>query len=100
MQLPMNMNSYVWIYLILINVISFISVGWDKRKAKKRRWRIPEKRLFILAIAGGALGVYFGMQHFRHKTQHRKFTVGIPVLIILNIVVFYYLVLYGINKLV
>jgi uncharacterized membrane protein YsdA (DUF1294 family) len=76
---------YPVIYILLINVWGFSLVGWDKSKARKGRWRVPERRFFLLAAVGAAGGVYLGMLFFRHKTRHWQFTVGIPLLIILNI---------------
>lgn len=63
----------------------------DKQKAKKNKWRIPEKALFIIALLLGAIGIYLGMYKFRHKTRHLIFTVGIPICIILNILSVYYI---------
>lgn len=79
-------------YILVINAISFIMVGYDKRRAIKDKWRVPEKRFFIFAFLGGALGVYIGMKHFRHKTLHKHFVYGIPVIIILNGVLLYLLI--------
>lgn len=73
---------------------AFLLMGWDKRRAKQRgKRRVPEKQLFLLAAVGGAIGVWAGMKTWRHKTQHRSFTVGIPYLIAVNILV--YLTLIG-----
>lgn len=57
----------------------------DKQKARKNQWRIPEATLFSVALAGGSLGVFLGMYSARHKTKHLKFTVGIPVILLLDI---------------
>lgn len=70
-------------YIIVINIIAFFVYGIDKRKAKKNKWRISENILIGLAIIGGGLGAYCGMQIFRHKTQHIKFIIAVPVLLIL-----------------
>ncbi|NLI92315.1 MAG: DUF1294 domain-containing protein [Peptococcaceae bacterium] len=85
---------YPFIYLLVINLAGFFTIGLDKSKARKDRWRIPERRFFILAFFGGSLGVYLGMHLFRHKTQHVKFTVGIPLMIILNIFCGYFILRY------
>ena len=61
-------------YLIAVNVLAFVLMGIDKRRAKKNAWRIPEKTLFLPAIFGGALGGVAGMRLFRHKTRHWYFT--------------------------
>ena len=75
----------VSIYIILINLIAFVVFGIDKRKARKGQWRVPESILFILAIIGGSIGALLGMLAFRHKTKHRKFTIGIPLILALQI---------------
>lgn len=75
----------VSIYIILINLIAFVVFGIDKRKARKEQWRVPESTLFILAIIGGSIGALLGMLAFRHKTKHRKFTIGIPLILALQI---------------
>ena len=60
-------------YLTIINVIAFLGMWWDKRKAAKQDWRVSEVTLFILGFIGGALGIIIGMYRFRHKTQKRSF---------------------------
>lgn len=72
-------------YLIVANIIGIIMMGMDKRKAKKNLWRIPEKTLFITAVIGGSIGIISGMYMFRHKTQKKAFTWGVPIIIILQI---------------
>lgn len=78
-------------YLILINLVAFIVFGIDKYKAKKRSWRIPESNLIILAMLGGSLGGLIGMYVFRHKTNKLKFTIGMPMILLLNILIWYFL---------
>lgn len=73
------------IYLLLINSYSFALMGLDKKRAKRQRLRVPEKRLFLLSAIGGAGGTWLAMKAWRHKTKHRSFTVGIPFLLGLNI---------------
>ena len=80
------------LYLSIINILSFIVMFIDKTLARLQKYRIPERFLFSCAILLGALGIYFGMFAFRHKTKHVKFTVGIPLIIILNILTIYYLI--------
>ncbi|MBS7008695.1 DUF1294 domain-containing protein [Anaerostipes sp.] len=70
------------VYLIFMNVITFLIYGSDKQRAKKNRWRIPEKTLLFLALAGGSLGALLAMQTFRHKTRKPLFRYGIPVMIL------------------
>lgn len=72
-------------YLLAINLVAFLTFGIDKLKAKADRWRIPEKTLLLLALAGGSLGAWFGMQVWRHKTQHAKFKYGIPAILLLQV---------------
>ena len=76
---------YLVIYLIIINIAAFASMGIDKAKAKKQAWRIPEKTLFLLAIIGGSLGSIIGMQTFRHKTKHWYFKWGMPAIFVLQV---------------
>lgn len=73
------------IYLIAINVIGFLAMWLDKRKAKKGKWRIQEKTLFMITVLGGGIGTISGMYIFRHKTQKLAFTIGLPVILILEI---------------
>ena len=82
----------VIIYLTAINVITFIMFGADKARAAKGRWRISESALILAALLGGSTGALAGMRIFHHKTKHRKFTIGIPVILALQIIlmVIYY----------
>ena len=79
------MSVGLTIYLLLVNAVAFLTFGEDKRRAKKREWRIPEATLMGLAAAGGSLGALAGMRYFHHKTRHRKFTAGVPALLIAQI---------------
>ena len=74
------------IYLAAINVITFIMFGADKARAAKGRWRISEAALILAALLGGSIGALAGMRIFHHKTKHRKFTIGIPVILALQII--------------
>ena len=73
------------IYLLLINALGFFLMLADKHKARKNLWRIPERVLMGTAILGGSLGVLMGMRLFRHKTQHPKFAIGVPILLTVHI---------------
>jgi len=73
--------------LVGMNLITFIVYGIDKRKAKKRLWRIPEATLIGLALMGGSVGAFLGMKFFHHKTKHIKFYVGVPAIFITEIVI-------------
>lgn len=75
------------IYLILINLITFLAMYIDKRKAKKGKRRIPEKTLFILVGLGGGVGGILGMYLFRHKTKKTRFVIGFPAILIFEILV-------------
>ncbi len=81
------MNIWVLIYLVAVNVAAFCAFGIDKYKAKCGKWRTPEKTLMSLALLGGSLGAWLAMQVFRHKTQHRKFSIGIPAILIAQVIV-------------
>ena len=70
------------VYLLLINAAAFVLMHADKRRAKKNRWRIPERTLIGSAVLGGSIGALVGMRCFRHKTRHLKFTLGIPAILI------------------
>ncbi len=76
----------MWIYLFLINVVGLIFMLADKRKAQRGAWRIPEATLMGIAAIGGSLCSLVGMYLFRHKTRHPKFTVGVPVLLAIHVV--------------
>ena len=84
------MKQYVIIilivYLLIMNLIGFILMGTDKKKAKSGAWRIPEKTLFLPAILGGSIGAIAGMQVFRHKTKHWYFKYGMPAILILQLI--------------
>ena len=75
----------VYAYLVIINAVGFLIMLADKRKAKKNLWRIPERTLIGVAALGGSLGVLLGMHTFRHKTKHLKFTLGIPAILAVQI---------------
>ena len=70
----------ILIYLLIMNIAGFATMGVDKAKAKKNAWRIPEATLFTVALLGGSVGSILGMQHFRHKTKHWYFVIGMPVI--------------------
>ena len=73
------------IYLVLINLVGFGLMWWDKRQAQRGGWRIPEKTLFSVAALGGSVGCIAGMYSFRHKTKHRSFTVGMPAILVVQL---------------
>ncbi len=82
----MNSFDIIILYAVAVNVVSFIMMGVDKRKAVKRAFRIPESTLFVLAIIGGSIGSIAGMHLFHHKTRHWYFLYGMPVILALQII--------------
>ena len=85
----------ILIYLLIINVVTFIVYGIDKYKAKHAKWRVPEATLLLLAAIDGSIGAWCGMKVWHHKTMHKKFKYGVPAICILQVV----LVIWIINKL-
>lgn len=83
----MNAITLIIIYFVVINFISFLFMGIDKYKARKRAWRIPESTLFVLAIIGGSIGSIAGMHLFHHKTRHWYFLYGMPAILIIQILI-------------
>lgn len=79
------------IYLVIINLIGFYMMWSDKTKAKKGAWRIPEQTLFVVTALGGGIGTIVGMYIFRHKTKKLRFTIGLPFILISEIILIIYL---------
>lgn len=79
------------IYLVIINILGFLVMGLDKRRAVKGKWRIPENTLLMFTILGGGIGTIAGIYVFRHKTQKAKFTIGMPAILILEVLLVIYL---------
>ena len=77
-------TNLLYIYVIIINVVTFFIYGLDKSKAKARQWRIPEAQLIFLAVIGGSVGALAGMKVFHHKTRKLKFKLGMPVIVLLE----------------
>lgn len=84
-------NSCLAYYLLAINAVAFIVYGIDKYKAKKAKWRIPEATLLLLAVLGGSIGAWMGMKVWHHKTMHKKFKYGIPVILLIQIALIAYM---------
>ena len=78
-------------YLLAINALSFSLYGIDKYKAKKNQWRISEATLLMMAVIGGSIGAWVGMRIWHHKTMHKKFKYGIPIIIIMQVALAVYL---------
>lgn len=72
-------------YLLCLNLLTFLVFGIDKWKAQHGRWRISEESLLTLAVIGGSLGAWLGMKTFHHKTLHRKFALGVPLILVLQV---------------
>ena len=85
------MHQYSMYYLLAINALSFILFGLDKYKAKKGKWRISEATLLMMAVIGGSIGAWIGMRLWHHKTMHKKFKYGIPIIIIMQVSLVVYL---------
>lgn len=84
------MMKYCLLYIVILNIISFFLMGIDKRKAKKQRWRISEKTLLLCAAFGGSIGILFGMTCFHHKTKKKKFSFGVPFLLLFQCILLFY----------
>ena len=85
------MEMIFYTFIAILNVITFLIYAIDKWKAKKNRWRIPESILLLLAVLGGSIGALLGMKIWHHKTMHKKFKYGIPLIMILQIGMLLYL---------
>lgn len=82
-----------YLYITFINIISFFLMGYDKRQAIKNKWRIRERTFFIFSILGGSIGNLIGMYIFHHKTKHLSFKIGIPIILIFQILILSFLYL-------
>ena len=80
------------IYLLIVNAAALLLMLTDKRKAVKKAWRIPENTLLAVAAMGGCLGALLGMHLFRHKTKHLKFSLGLPVILAVHILLLVFLI--------
>ena len=83
------MTEALLYYLIVINIVTFLVYGIDKWKARQGSWRISEATLLILAVIGGSFGALFGMKVWRHKTMHKKFKYGLPLILLAQIALIY-----------
>lgn len=84
MELKHIILTVIFLYLALLNVAGFAAMGADKQRARRGKWRIKEKTLFLLALLGGSPGCWLGMYVFRHKTKHWYFVVGMPLILVLE----------------
>ena len=78
------------IYTLVINIIAILITGYDKLCAKKHSWRVKERTLMLVSVLGGSIGMYITMQLIRHKTRHFKFMIGIPLIMILQIILIWF----------
>ena len=86
------MSEIILYYLVAVNITTLLVYGIDKLKAKKSKWRIPESILLFLAVIGGSIGALLGMKIWHHKTMHKKFKYGVPLILVLQIgALFYFL---------
>lgn len=83
----------ITIYLTTINAIGFLTMWLDKRKAKKGSWRISEQTIFYITLFGGGIGTIAGMYTFRHKTKKMRFVLGLPIILISEIILAIYFIL-------
>ena len=84
-------NNVFPYYLIFINIVTFLLYGIDKWKAKQGSWRISEATLLMLAVIGGTIGTLLGMQVWHHKTMHLKFKYGLPLILLAQIALIYFI---------
>lgn len=77
----------VLIYLLIINIIAIVTIYIDKQRAINHKWRIKEATLINISILGGSIGMLIGMNSFRHKTKHKLFTVGVPAILIIQVLI-------------
>ena len=79
------LSAFLPHWLVFINLLAFVLFGLDKWKARRGAWRISENALMLSALLGGSLGALAGMRVFHHKTRHKKFTVGVPAMLVLDV---------------
>ncbi len=84
LQIREFFSDLTLVYLMLVNAVALILMGWDKIMAKMGKKRIREKYLLVIAVIGGSLGAWLGMLVFRHKTRHTRFALGIPIIFMLQ----------------
>lgn len=83
----MRYSFIILIYFVAMNILGIYFMYLDKKKARHKKWRTKESTFFLLALLGGSLGILLGMRKYRHKTKHLSFTIGIPCIIILQLIV-------------
>ncbi len=91
-------NNVLLYYLIAVNTLTFVAYGIDKWKAKQGSWRISEATLLTLAVIGGSIGALLGMKIWHHKTMHKKFKYGLPLILLAQIVLVYFSIHFTSNR--
>ena len=86
------MEEIILLFILIMSLIAFFVMGYDKSQAKKHKQRVSERTLWMLALFGGGIGAYFGMQLFRHKTKHTNFRVGFLMLMIIYAFLIFWIV--------
>lgn len=84
----------VYAYLLLVNAAGLLIMRYDKQQSRKNRWRIREATLMWFAAVGGSIGIYAGMQLFHHKTLHPKFSIGVPIILVLQVLLLVFLIIH------
>ena len=92
------MNETLLYSLIVINIVTFLVYGIDKWKAKRSKWRIPEATLLGLTVIGGSIGAWLGMKVWHHKTMHKKFKYGLPLILLAQIILVYFSIHFTSNR--
>ncbi len=91
----MSTVHIIYTLLALVNLTGFVVVAADKRKARRKLWRIPEKTIFLIAAIGGCIGIYSSMLIYRHKTRHWYFMAGIPAIFMIQVITLYLVITSG-----
>ena len=96
MKMTIDIKTVFAAYFIILNIVGFVMSAVDKSAAKRHKWRVPEKDLFAVSLLGGAVGTLISMLIFRHKTKHKRFMIGIPLIILAQISLFIFLIFKGV----
>ena len=80
------------LYLVIMSLTAFIAFGVDKRRSKRGLWRTSERTLLLLTVLGGSPGALLGMRVFHHKTRHRKFTLGVPLILAVQVLAVWFFI--------
>ncbi len=93
--MTLDIKTVLAAYFIIVNIVGFIMSAVDKSAAKRHKWRVPEKNLFAVSLLGGAVGTLMSMLISRHKTKHKRFMIGIPLIIFVQLSVYIYIIFTG-----